>query len=76
MTAADLRTLLIARLVRAAGGSPSQWRRAIGEIRVYPPATHPHCNWEVLARGTPAEVEAVERMVDRVRDDHPHLRAR
>ena len=42
MTAVDVRDLLVKRLVAATGGSAQRWRRAIGEVRVYPLTTHPH----------------------------------
>ncbi len=71
MTLVELRQLLVATLVRAHGDSRAKWRRAVGEIRIYPRDTHAHCNWEVWASGTVTEIAAVEQAVDMVRADHP-----
>jgi hypothetical protein len=73
VTASELRELLITGLARSAGGGRARWRRAVAEVRLYPLSTHPHCNWEVRAAGTSAEIASVERAVDRVRVDHPLL---
>lgn len=73
MTGSELRDLLAAALARSAGGGPLRWRRALGEVRVYPRATHAHCNWDVRPIGTPREVEAVERAADAIRLRHPFV---
>jgi hypothetical protein len=75
MTRIDLRDLLVKRLAATAGGPAQRWRRAIGEVRVYPLATHPHCNWSVMASGTAWEIETVEQLLDAVRIAHPHVAA-
>jgi hypothetical protein len=73
MTASELRSLLSRMLASRAGGSATQWRSVIGEVRIYPISTHPHCNWEVRPAGSAAQIAAVERAVDQVRDRHQWL---
>jgi hypothetical protein len=71
MTAYDVRELLVRTIVRKHGGQLMRWRTVIGEIRVYPLSTHPHCNWRVDPSGTVREVEVVERIIDAVSAQHP-----
>ena len=71
MTASDLQDLLTATLVRQYGGSRRRWKSVLGAMRVYDPATHPHCNWSVALSGSVAEVAAIEALLDRVRGEHP-----
>ena len=73
MTAYEVRELLVRRLVREHGGGLGRWRTVVGAIRVYPIATHAHCNWRADPSGTIREVEAVERMIDRIGAEHPIL---
>lgn len=73
MTAADLRDLFLARLVREAGGTRRRWRIALGEIRVYSPETHPHCNWAVAPSGTLREIDEIERIGDDLRQRHARI---
>jgi predicted small metal-binding protein len=37
--------------------------------------THPHCNWDVFASGSAADVRAVNQVVDHIRAEHPHVTA-
>lgn len=71
MYVSQLQELLVNRLVRKAGGSQRAWRVAIGPIRLYDPATHPHCNWSVAPSGGTRQVAEIERLLDSVRLDHP-----
>jgi hypothetical protein len=73
VTATELREMLVAGLARSAGGGRQRWRKAVAEVKTYPLSTHPHCNWEVRAAGTASEIAIVERAVDRVRMDYPHV---
>jgi hypothetical protein len=73
MTASELRDLIIRRLAREHAGGTAGWRRVIGEIKVYPRSTHAHCNWEARPTGSVREVDAIERMVDRIRLAHPFV---
>lgn len=70
MTGFDLQQLIVTKLVQSRGGTRQRWRRAVGELRIYSVATHPHCNWEVRASGSAGDVEAVEEMADRLRADY------
>jgi hypothetical protein len=71
MTAGDLHELLLTTLVRRAGGTKRRWRVALGPVRVYDPATHPHCNWGVSPSGTGPENAVIERILDDLRAEHP-----
>lgn len=75
MTADQISDLLVARLVRDHGGPKHEWRKRIGRVRLYSPATHPHCNWAVEPVGTALQIEAIERLLDELRITHPMLRA-
>jgi len=73
MTAAELRDLIVRHLAKANDGGTTRWRRAIGDLKVYPTATHSHCNWDVRPSGTAFELAQVERAVDVVRVRHPFV---
>lgn len=70
MTASDLEQLLVARLIRDRGGTSQTWHRALGKVIVRDPATHPHCNWDVIPSGSDARRAAIERLLDDVRLEH------
>lgn len=71
MTATDLHEIFIATLLRRAGGTRRHWRLALGEVRVYPVETHPHCNWAVTPHGTLRDMTEIERLADDLRLRHP-----
>jgi hypothetical protein len=71
MTASELQDLLVTTLLRKAGGSKRRWRLALGPVRVYDRATHPHCNWSVTPSGSAGEIAAIETLLDEVRSRHP-----
>jgi hypothetical protein len=71
MTAYDLRETLVRMLARKHGGPVMRWRTVVGDIRVYPLSTHPHCNWRADPSGSMREVEAAERILDLVSAQHP-----
>lgn len=71
MTAYDVRELLVRMVMRKHGGPLMRWRTVVGEIRVYPLNTHPHCNWRADPSGSVREVEAAERIIDQVSAQHP-----
>jgi hypothetical protein len=71
MTAYDVRELLVRLVMRKHGGPLMRWRTVVGEIRVYPLSTHPHCNWRADPSGSVREVEAAERIIDQVSAQHP-----
>ena len=58
MTASELTAMILARLIRIEGGSRQAWRRRLGEMRVYSPATHPHCNWDFADSASNRSIEA------------------
>lgn len=71
MTAAELRDIFLAKLVRECGGSRRRWRIVIGEVKLYSLATHAHCNWAVSPSGSVREVEEAERVADDLRQRFP-----
>lgn len=73
MTGADLQDILLTTLLRQWGGTKRRWRLAIGQIRLYDAATHPHCNWSVTPVGTAGENAAIEQALDDLRLRHPLL---
>ncbi|HEX7872108.1 MAG TPA: hypothetical protein VF475_04300 [Sphingobium sp.] len=74
MTAPQILDLLIAALLRKAGGTKRGWRLAIGPVQVYDPATHPHCNWSVSPSGNAGQNAAIERVLDDLRLSYPLVR--
>ncbi len=76
MTSDQLMDMLVAALVRQYSGSRRRWRVAIGPMRIYDVATHPHCNWAVDPSGTVPENAAIERLLDDVRGRYPILSGR
>ena len=73
MTANDMIDLLVARLMRDHGKSKHHWRKAIGPIRLYSAATHPHCNWVATPTGMGRDVALIESLLADVRLAHPML---
>lgn len=71
MTASDLQTLFVRTLMREAGGDRRRWRIALGDVRVYSLATHPHCNWAVTPSGSVREIARIEGVADVLRAQHP-----
>lgn len=67
MKASDLQDRIVAQLVRDHGGTKRHWKLVVGRIRLYDPATHPHCNWALDPSGTPRENAVVERLMDDLR---------
>jgi hypothetical protein len=75
MTSAMLHDLFLSTLVKLAGGNRRRWRLVLGEIRLYDPATHPHCNWSVTPTGAAGENDTIERIADDLRLRHPIVTA-
>jgi hypothetical protein len=75
MTSATLHDLFLSTLVKQAGGNRRRWRLVLGEIRLYDPATHPHCNWSVTPTGAAGENDTIERIADDLRLRHPIVTA-
>jgi hypothetical protein len=70
-TVSQLQDLLVSRLTRESGGNRRRWRSAVGPVRVYALATHPHCNWSISPSGTATEIARVETLLDSIRISHP-----
>jgi len=75
MTSGMLHDLFLSTLVKQAGGNRRRWRLVIGEIRLYDPKTHPHCNWEVTPTGSAGENDTIERIADDLRLRYPRVTA-
>jgi len=75
MTAEKLTDLLVARLVRDHGKSKHHWRKVVSKLRLYSPATHPHCNWNATPIGSIQDVALIESLLDDLRMAHPLLSA-
>ncbi len=75
MTSGMLLDLFLSTLVRQAGGNRRRWRLVVGDVRLYDPATHPHCNWSITPAGSASENDTVERIADDLRLKHPIVRA-
>lgn len=73
MTCDQMIDLLVARLLRHHGQSKHHWRKAIGPIRLYDRATHPHCNWSASPTGSVRDVGVIEGLLDDLRLAHPIL---
>lgn len=67
MTSGALHDLFLSTLIRRAGGNRRRWRLVMGDVRVYDPATHPHCNWSVTPSGSADENETIEAVADDLR---------
>ncbi len=74
MTSGMLLDLFLSTLVRQAGGNRRRWRLVVGDVRLYDPATHPHCNWSITPTGSASENDTVERIADDLRLKHPNVR--
>ncbi|WP_420143346.1 hypothetical protein [Sphingobium sp.] len=75
MTTDRIIDMLVARLLRDHGKSKHHWRKAIGPLRLYSPATHPHCNWSATPTGSVHDVSLIENLLDDLRMAHPLLTA-
>lgn len=73
MTADRLIDLMVARLVRDHGRSKHHWRKAMGPVRLYSRATHPHCNWNATPSGTHQDIAVIETLLDDWRMRYPLL---
>jgi hypothetical protein len=71
ITASQLQDLMVAALIRQAGGTQRRWRMAIGSVKLLDPERYAHCNWSITPAGTPRENAAIERLLDTLRLDHP-----
>jgi hypothetical protein len=71
VTAADLKDIFVAALLKRVGGTRRRWRMVIDDVRVYSLETHLHCNWAVMPSGTIGENAAVEHLADELRSSHP-----
>ncbi|MDF7776615.1 hypothetical protein P1X14_15265 [Sphingomonas sp. AOB5] len=71
MTSGDLIDLFLATLLRNHGGQRHRWRTVLGEVKLYSVETHGHCNWSITPIGSAGQIEAVERIADRLRIEHP-----
>ena len=69
----DIRALLAHLLAGAAGKTEAHWKKLIGEVTALPIVFHPRSNWKIDPKGTRAELEAIEKAVEIVRQAHPYV---
>ncbi len=69
----DIRELLAHLLAGVTGKPEAHWEKLIGEVTALPIVFHPRSNWKIDPRGTQAELEAIEKAVDIVRQAHPYV---
>lgn len=67
MKASDLQDRIIAQLLRDHGGTKRRWRAVVGRVKLYDPATHPHCNWSIDPQGSAQENAVIEALLDDLR---------
>ena len=72
-TPTQMQDLLAELLEGAAGNTRDHWREAIGEVEQLPTHFHVRSNWRVQPRGRMRDVEAVEKAVEIVRQEHPYV---
>jgi hypothetical protein len=72
LTAEQIHALLVQTLIRAEGGTPDEWARAVGKVRVRPMIFNVLTNWRVNPAGTPEQKRCVRAAVARVREHHPY----
>jgi hypothetical protein len=72
LSATQIHSLLVTKLVGAAGGDPFRWGEMIGPVEVLPLATRPNRNWRIEPSAKNAEVDAIDLAVELVRQEHPH----
>lgn len=69
----DIRALLAHLLTGVTGKPEAHWEKLIGEVTALPIVFHPRSNWKIDPRGTQAELEAIQKAVDVVRQAHPYV---
>jgi len=74
LTASELRDRLVTVLTRDHLGDRRRWRMAVGKVRVYSTDTHAHCNWSVTPSGSAEDIDRIETLVDRFREEFPIIR--
>ena len=72
-TGTELQSLLVAMLAGELGGSDARWHDLV-RVAVRPIPARPSSNWSVNPRGSRNEVVAIDRAVERVRQQHPFAR--
>lgn len=72
-TTDDIRHLLAHLLAGAVGKNEAHWLKLIGPVTALPIIDAPRSNWRIEPRGTPAEVQAIEKAVEVVREAHPYV---
>lgn len=73
MTPNQMRDLLADLLQGAAGGERDHWLDAIGPVEQLPTHLNVRGNWRVHPKGEKSEIEAIERAVEIVRQEHPYV---
>lgn len=72
-TPTDLRDLLTELLSGAAGNTRDYWAGAIGDVEQLPTHFNVRSNWQVQPRGSKRDLDAIQKAVDLVRQEHPYV---
>lgn len=72
-SADDIRALLAHLLAGATGKTEAHWEKLIGEVVALPIVFHPRSNWKIEPKGKPAELEAIAKAAEIVRQAHPYV---
>lgn len=75
-TPAEISDLLVTLLEGAAGGTAAHWRKAIGEVEAHPLWSHIRSNWDIHPKGRKADLDAIEKAAEIVRQAHPYVVSR
>jgi hypothetical protein len=72
-TPSQMQDLLAELLEGATSGTREHWRRAIGDVEQLPTHFNVRSNWQVHPRGSKRDLEAIQKAVDLVRQEHPYV---
>jgi len=69
----EMRELLASLLEGAAGNRREHWAAAIGDFEQLPTHFNVRSNWQVHPRGSKRDIDAIQKAVDLVRQEHPYV---
>jgi len=73
MTTGEIRNLLAHLLTGAVGKNEDYWLNLIGPVTAFPIIDAPRSNWRIEPKGKPAELAAIEKAAEVVREAHPYV---
>jgi 4-aminobutyrate aminotransferase-like enzyme len=69
----QMRDLMATLLTGAAGNSHEHWLEAVGPVKKLPTHSNVRCNWRISPKGSKRDLEAIEKAVEIVREEHPYV---